>query len=278
MEVIRLLVQNTQNTKRIRQAFVISALLSKVEKVAAIFLAVPELFLSAQGGGLSSLSELVPEVNSWENKTEMEKQLSLLLDVLSIIGPKLAAYIRLEESAVISSDKVTDDCDQSLREMNFFLGEVARKKLGDSSLDYYLRRKDFNRTDIYRYYQFSSCVLHETVYQLVLLFLDLLNNAVEKKLSSISTLHDCLQTNAKILKQGDEEHLSLGAPLVSHKSFEPGVRSFNTGVARPKPIYNVKCTLTKSRENKVVQSTKRKFFFSTVRLTHFPLVAKRLLR
>ncbi|XP_074266142.1 uncharacterized protein LOC141588608 [Silene latifolia] len=135
MEVIRMLVRSTQNTTWARQAFFKYARDGDLLKLAALFLAVPELVLSSPERKLSLFSKLDLELNSLKNKTDV-KQLSLLLDVFALVGPKLAAYIRLEEFAMKSLP--TKRVNQSHMELDFFLREVAHKKSQISSPDYYL--------------------------------------------------------------------------------------------------------------------------------------------
>ncbi|XP_074303965.1 uncharacterized protein LOC141638450 [Silene latifolia] len=138
MEIIRMLVRSKQNTTWSSHTLFNYAYKGELHKLAALFLAVPELFLSSQESGeLSLLSKLDLKLNSLENKTDNEKLLSLLLDVFALVGVKLATYIRLEEFAVKSRTK--KEIDQTHLEIDFFLREVARKKLGVLSPDYYLR-------------------------------------------------------------------------------------------------------------------------------------------
>ncbi|XP_074319166.1 uncharacterized protein LOC141656226 [Silene latifolia] len=319
MEVIRIIVLNMQNTKRVRERFVKYAHEGQVNNLAVLFMAVPELFLSSQGSESSLLSELKLELNPLvNNNKDIEKQqMSLLLDIFAMVGHQLAAYIRLQQFCVIPHLETAYDCyDQSYLEMDFFLREVARKKPGVCSTDYYLRffeadpvkyaddvlpdwddftsqlkkspvfevfsflpdllgRQDFNRTDIYK---LIPSLDSQSAARL--------NSAIENKLASMSSLHDSLETTAKISKEGGK-HLPLGFPIVFSKQEEgkhlplrfpiiSSKQSLRTSMASAKPI--VKFTPIKRWENKVGLEIKLKSFFSFAKLSHWAQFAKHLLK
>ncbi|XP_074275532.1 uncharacterized protein LOC141599431 [Silene latifolia] len=307
MEAIRMLVRSKQNATLARQAFLEYARKGELHKLAALFLAVPELFLSSPKNESSWLSKLDLKL---ENKTPIEKQLSLLLDVFALVGHEFAAYIRLEEYVVKGTK---EEIDQTRLEIDFFLREVARRKLGVTSPDYYLSffevcpdadhddlpdddddlpdwdtftsplvgtqifdvlpyfltRMDVDRTHIYRR---TPSLEHQDAVRLT--------RAIGKKLSSMSAFHGCLETSGKTsnISKKEDKHQPPRFPNISPKCFEPSVRSYHTSAGSANRVFDVKFTPTKRWENKVIHSTKLKDFFSFVKVSHFPLVAKRLLK
>ncbi|XP_074319696.1 uncharacterized protein LOC141656635 isoform X2 [Silene latifolia] len=138
MEIIRMFVRSAQGETWARKAFVDYAREGELHKSAALFLAVPELFLSPPQKELCLLRRVnIYTLNAWENSAFIREHLSLLIDIFTFVGLKLAAYIRLKEYDFDYFGK-----GRHLRlEIDYFLREVADKKMrkNGSSRDYYLR-------------------------------------------------------------------------------------------------------------------------------------------
>ncbi|XP_074304211.1 uncharacterized protein LOC141638935 isoform X1 [Silene latifolia] len=277
MEVIRMLVLYMQDTTPVRQKFVKYAHEDELNKLAALFIAVPELFLSCPGSGVSLLSKLKRELNPLVNNTDIKKQqLSLLFDIFAVVGHEIAAYIRLQEFCVMPNSM--ESYEKSYLEVDFFLREVVRRKLGVCSPDYYLSFFEAGpinyaplddgvpRPDWHNYTSQKDGISLISILPLLLDRKDFnrtdiyrlipsldpqdaarLKSAIEKKLSLMSSLHGSLKTSAKISEGG--KHLLF--PIVP-------------------PIYFP----TKSLENKLILQTKLKPALSFLKPSQFTRVAK----
>ena len=96
LDVVRMLMQKTQNRERMRGAFMEYANQGKLTQFAALFLAAPEVFFS-------SVTRLYHELNSLEKRPDIQEELCLLHDDFDKGGDKLVAYIRLEEISMCTT-------------------------------------------------------------------------------------------------------------------------------------------------------------------------------
>ncbi|XP_074317715.1 uncharacterized protein LOC141653767 isoform X2 [Silene latifolia] len=132
LEVLRMLVQNTENKESVRQTFMDYADKREMVPVALLFLAAPELFWSSYfvipEVASSSIATLYHVLYSLEKRTDIEEAMLLLVDALAMAGHKFVAYTRLQypnKQAYL----------RSYLDVAFLVREVALNNQGLSSPD-----------------------------------------------------------------------------------------------------------------------------------------------
>ncbi|XP_074300564.1 uncharacterized protein LOC141631839 [Silene latifolia] len=301
LEVLRMLVRATQNKERVRQTFMDYAEKRELVPVALLFLAAPELFLSSTSS--SSIVTLYHVFNSLEKRTDIEEAMLLLVDALAIAGHKLVAYTRLQYPNAQAFES-------SYLDVAFLVREVARNKLGLSSPDDYLlsffkpvRPEADQLIDIpedvsilrwqdwqhkgdsklltalpiqLKRHDLDQGYINRVLPSLTTADADCLNNAIEKKLSTMPTLYCPLEDFIGTTKQRVKYPLQ-GFPFPISTSFKSSLRSLAYRASAKFGI-DFRNTPTNSWRNKVMKPSRLNSLFSRVRLSRFSNIAKRLIK
>ncbi|XP_074271878.1 uncharacterized protein LOC141595811 [Silene latifolia] len=309
VEIIRMLVRNTQNKERVRQTFMDYAEKRQLVPIALLFFAAPELFLSSYSevASSSSIATLYHVFNSLEKRTDDEEAMLLLIDAFTMAGPKFVAYTRLPYRNRDEGFK------RAYLDVAFLVREFARnKQVLPSPDDYFLRffkpmrpvadklrnipREkivpnpqpwpihwlrsdddmslealpfDLKRNDLDQEY------INRVLPNLTTEDGDCLNNAIEKKLISMPTLYGRLEDFIRTPNQGVKFPLLQGFPF----RFSSSLQSVCTYMASAKYRLDFRNTTTNSWRNKLMKPNKKLYpLFSRVKLLQFSNMVKRLIK
>ncbi|XP_074272732.1 uncharacterized protein LOC141596454 [Silene latifolia] len=262
LEILRMLVQNTQNKQHVRQTFMGYAHKRELLPVALLFLAAPELFLSSYSVApelsSSSVATLYNVLYSLEKRTDIEEAMFLLVDALAMTGHKFVAYTRLpfpNGQAYLRSHL----------DVAFLVRDASNKQELSSRDDYFLRffkpvrpgpesddqlrnisghEDDFRRLWILSFelkrHDLDQAYINTVIPSLATEDGDRLNNDIEKKLLLMPILYGRLED---LIRTPKREKI----PLQKFPSqFSPSYQSYRSYTASAKHGLDVKNTPTNS--------------------------------